>query len=127
MDSGMFRGLQEAAIQALELGKDWFDDLNGHYAKRKEAACRLLDLLGCEYDESHQGLFVWAKVPNRYKDAYELADQCLYESNVFLTPGGIFGSNGEQYIRISLCAKVPQLEEAIKRVKESLLTSKSIH
>ena len=127
MDSGMFRGTQEAAIKALELGKEWFEELNNQYSKRKQAACRLLDLLECEYDEDYQGLFVWAKVPSGYKDAYELADEVLYNSNVFITPGGIFGSNGDQFVRLSLCASTERFEEAIQRVQESLVCSKSIN
>lgn len=126
MDSGMFRGIQEAAICALELGKDWFDDLNAIYAKRKAAACRLLDLLDCKYDPDHQGLFVWAKIPDSYADAYEVADLCLYEAKVFLTPGGIFGSNGDRYVRVSLCAKEALLEQAIERIESSLVKTKSL-
>jgi len=126
MDSGMFRGIQEAAIKALELNTDWFDSLNSHYEKRKDAACQLLDLLECEYNEDHQGLFVWAKIPNQYKDAFELADQVLYDSNVFITPGGIFGSNGNQYVRVSLCATLDRINEAIQRIQVSLTHKKSI-
>ena len=127
MDSGMFRGTQEAAIKALELGKEWFEELNGHYDNRKKGACRLLDLLDCKYNSDYQGLFVWAKIPSRFKDAYQLADEVLYDSNVFITPGGIFGSNGDQYVRVSLCASSKVFEEAINRVKASMLTSKSIN
>jgi len=126
MDSGMFQGIQRAAIKALELGKDWFEELNGVYAQRKKAALRLLDLLDCKYDDSHQGLFVWAKIPDHFKDAYELADLCLYEAKVFITPGGIFGNNGDRYVRVSLCSTVKNLERAIERVETSLVKPKSI-
>jgi len=125
MDSGMFRGTQDAAIKALELGREWFDELNRQYAQRKQAACRLLDLLDCKYDEDHQGLFVWARIPSSYKDAYELADEVLYNAKVFITPGGIFGSNGDQHVRVSLCATSERFDEAIDRVKEAILVSKS--
>lgn len=125
MDSGMFLGIQKAAIKALELGMDWFDDLNEKYAVRKEAAKRLLDLLDCQYDDQHQGLFVWAKIPDHFKDAYELADLCLYEAKVFVTPGGIFGSNGDRYVRISLCSTVEKLNEAIGRVEASIVHVKN--
>ncbi|MBT8219324.1 MAG: aminotransferase class I/II-fold pyridoxal phosphate-dependent enzyme [Bacteroidia bacterium] len=118
MDSGMFLGVQKAAIAALRLGSDWFEKLNTVYGSRKELAMQLLDILGCTYDPNHQGLFVWAKIPGEYKDGFELSDKFLYEAKVFITPGGIFGSNGNGYVRISLCSKEAKFREAIQRVEK---------
>ena len=117
MDSGMFLPLQLAAAKALQLGQDWHDEVNKIYKARRKKVFELLDLMNCTYDESQAGLFVWAKTSNEYKDGYELSDKVLYESNVFITPGGIFGSQGNNYIRISLCATEEKIEEAIRRVK----------
>lgn len=119
MDSGMFLPLQLAAAKALSLDKDWFDDLNKIYRERRKKVFQLLDQLQCQYDTNQVGLFVWAKIPGFYKDGYELTDKILYESNVFLTPGGIFGKAGEQYIRISLCGSIEKFEEAIKRISQA--------
>ncbi len=119
MDSGMFLPLQLAAAKALSLGKDWFDDLNKVYRERRKKVFQLLDHLQCQYDTNQVGLFVWAKIPGSYKDGYALRDEILYESNVFLTPGGIFGKAGEQYIRISLCGSIEKFEEAIKRISQA--------
>jgi aspartate/methionine/tyrosine aminotransferase len=115
MDSGMFLPLQQAAVQALSNPPEWYAQINEIYKKRQLKVFELLDLLGCSYDPAQTGMFVWAKVPATYKDAYQLSDQVLYNTNVFITPGGIFGSQGNAYIRISLCAEVALLEEAIKR------------
>lgn len=120
MDSGTFLGMQLAAVKALELDNDWFKEVNSAYAQRKEKAKQLLDLLGCTYRKNQQGMFVWAQVPKKYKDGFELSDKILYGSRVFITPGGIFGKNGEPYVRISLCSSLETLEEAIARVNELL-------
>jgi aspartate/methionine/tyrosine aminotransferase len=117
MDSGMFLPLQLAAAKALSLGKDWYDSINAVYAQRREKVFELLTLLGCEFSSSQVGMFVWAKIPSKYKSGYELSDEVLYGSNVFITPGGIFGTAGDQYIRVSLCGSVERFEEAIKRIK----------
>jgi LL-diaminopimelate aminotransferase len=116
MDSGQPLPLQEAAIHALNLGDDWHKNLNEIYKKRQQKAFELLDLMDCKYDPKQQGLFVWAKITNSYSDCYALSDKVLYGSNVFITPGGIFGSEGERYVRISLCQEVSVFEEAIERV-----------
>ncbi len=116
MDSGMFLGVQLAAAKALSLGKDWHDEVNNIYRKRREKVFELLDLLACKYSTNQVGMFVWAKIPDRYKDCYEIADEVLYQSNVFITPGGIFGSAGNRYIRISLCGSLERFEEAIRRI-----------
>ena len=116
MDSGMFLPLQLAAAKALSLGKDWYDSVNNIYKARREKVYQLLDTLNCSYSKEQAGLFMWAKIPVHYKDGYELSDEILYNNNVFITPGGIFGSAGEQYIRISLCGSIEKFEEAIKRI-----------
>jgi LL-diaminopimelate aminotransferase len=121
MDSGMFLPVQLAAAKALSLGKDWYDGVNKVYKERKEKAFELLDLLNCNYDKTQAGMFVWAKIPASFKDGYKLSDEVLYNANVFITPGGIFGSNGNAYIRVSLCAPVEKFEEAISRIKNRKL------
>lgn len=119
MDSGMYLPVQLAAAKALTLDAEWFETVNDTYRKRREKVYQLLDLLNTEYDKNQVGMFVWARIPVAYKDGYQLADEILYKANVFITPGGIFGSNGEQYIRISLCGSVEKFEEAIKRIAAS--------
>ncbi|HSU51182.1 MAG TPA: aminotransferase class I/II-fold pyridoxal phosphate-dependent enzyme [Segetibacter sp.] len=116
MDSGMFLPVQLAAAKALSLGTEWYEELNSVYTKRREVVYQLLDVLNCSYDKSQVGMFVWAKIPGKYKDGYELSDEVLYNKNVFITPGGIFGSNGNGYIRISLCAKEEVLQQALQRI-----------
>ncbi len=118
MDSGMFLPLQLAAATALNLGKDWYDGVNAVYRERREKVFELLDLLNCVYSKDQAGMFVWAKIPAKYKTGYELSDEVLYNSNVFITPGGIFGNAGDGYIRVSLCAPVERFEEAISRIKK---------
>ena len=117
MDSGMFLPVQLAAATALGLGKDWYDSINSIYKARREKVFQLLDTLQCIYSKEQVGMFVWAKVPAHIKDGYSLSDQILYEKNVFITPGGIFGSAGNGYIRISLCGSLEKFEEAIVRIK----------
>jgi len=116
MDSGMFLPVQLAAAKALSLGKGWQEEVNKVYKERRAKVFELLDLLQCEYSAQQAGLFIWAKIPAAYKDVYVLSDEILYKSNVFITPGGIFGSAGDNYIRVSLCAPVEKIEEAIKRI-----------
>ena len=117
MDSGMFLPLQLAASKALSLDKDWYDGVNAIYRERREKVFELLDLLNCTYSTEQVGMFVWAKIPAKYKTGYEVSDEVLYNSNVFITPGGIFGNAGDGYIRVSLCAPVTRFEEAIERIK----------
>jgi len=116
MDSGMFLPVQLAAAKALSLGKEWYDEVNKVYKVRREKVFELLDLLNCKYSKQQAGLFVWAKIPSKYKNGFELSDKVLYNSNVFITPGGIFGDAGEKYIRVSLCAPVERFEEAKQRI-----------
>ncbi len=117
MDSGMFKPLQLAAIQALAQGREWFTELNAEYRRRRVLAGEIFDLLGAEYDRNSSGMFLWGRVdgPGR-----EVSDKILYEAGVFITPGFIFGKNGENYIRISLCAKPETLIKA-KALIENVL------
>lgn len=117
MDSGIFRPLQCAAIKALEQGPEWFEALNAEYRKRRTAACRIMDAIGAKYSPDGTGLFVWGKIEG---DAEELSDKILHEAGVFITPGFIFGNNGKNYMRISLCADVEVLEKALERIKKAL-------
>ncbi|MBI2272995.1 MAG: aminotransferase class I/II-fold pyridoxal phosphate-dependent enzyme [Chitinophagaceae bacterium] len=118
MDSGMFLPVQLAAAKALSLGKDWYDDINAIYTARREKVFELLQLLHCEFSKDQVGLFVWAKIPATYPSGYALSDEVLYNANVFITPGGIFGSAGNGYIRVSLCGSIEKFEEAINRIKK---------
>lgn len=126
MDSGMFLPAQLAAAKALELGKEWHYEVNAVYTKRREKVFELLCLLDCEYDTTQAGMFVWASIPSKYKDGFELSDEVLHDANVFITPGGIFGSAGDGYIRVSLCSTEQKFEEAITRIKESVISKQHV-
>lgn len=117
MDSGMFLGLQQAAVEALNNGESWFTKVNSVYADRKKVAERILDELGCTYTKDQSGLFVWAKVPASITDVEKWVDKILYGTKVFITPGFIFGEAGNGFIRISLCATVEKLNEALERLR----------
>src|SRR5574343_622195 len=104
---------QLSAATALGLGKDWYDEVNAIYRSRREKVFELLDVLNCTYSKDQVGMFVWAKIPTELKDGYELSDRVLYNNNVFITPGGIFGSAGNGYIRISLCGSIDKVDAAI--------------
>jgi LL-diaminopimelate aminotransferase len=116
MDSGMFQPVQLAAVKALSEGQDWYDGLNAVYRERQHKVFELLTLLNCDFDSKQTGMFVWAKIPTQYATGYVLSDEILYGANVFITPGGIFGSQGDGYVRVSLCAKVEVFEKAIQRI-----------
>ena len=118
MDSGMFLPVQLAATKALQLGKDWHDELNESYAKRRTLAMQLLESINCKAAPGQAGMFIWAAIPSSYKDCYELSNEILYGSNVFITPGGIFGTAGDKYIRVSLCSTEEKLKQAIGRVQK---------
>ena len=125
MDSGMFKPLQLAAVEALKQGPEWFAELNAEYARRRVLAGEIFDLLGVKYDSSSSGMFLWGKVAVKSDEAgispgQQLSDKILYEAGVFITPGFIFGRNGENYIRISLCAKPEVLKKAADRIKSIL-------
>jgi len=119
MDSGMFLPLQLAAAKALSLPSSWYEQVNQLYRKRKAAVETMLDVLGCTYSGDQAGLFVWAKVPEGMQDGFALSDQLLYQAHVFLTPGGIFGKAGNNYIRVSLCASEENILESIERIKRA--------
>jgi LL-diaminopimelate aminotransferase len=116
MDSGMFLPAQLAAAKALTLGKDWYEQVNKVYKSRRQKAYELLDLLDCNYSKDQAGMFIWASIPAKYKDAYELSDDILYQSRVFITPGGIFGSAGDKFLRVSLCSPENKFQESIDRI-----------
>ncbi|RTQ48598.1 aminotransferase class I/II-fold pyridoxal phosphate-dependent enzyme [Hymenobacter gummosus] len=116
LDSGMFRPVQLAAAAALQLGPEWYAQLNATYRARREQVFGLLDALGCRYEPGQVGLFVWARVPPTYADGYALSDEVLAAARVFITPGGIFGSNGNGFVRVSLCQPEEVLREALARV-----------
>lgn len=118
MDSGMFLPLQLAAAKALQLDEQWYHDLNEIYKVRRQKVYEMLDMLNCTYEKGQCGLFVWARVPGNYRDGYDLSDEVLYKSRVFITPGGIFGSNGNNYIRVSLCRNVEVFDESVRRIKK---------
>ena len=126
MDSGMFKPLQLAAVKALEQGSDWFAELNDEYRRRRVLAGEIFDMLGVTYDHSSAGMFLWGRVPQNVQDdngvsaGQVLSDRILYEAGVFITPGFIFGKRGENYIRISLCAKPDTLREATERIRRIL-------
>ncbi|WP_052273235.1 pyridoxal phosphate-dependent aminotransferase [Flavihumibacter solisilvae] len=117
MDSGMFLPAQLAAAKALSLGKEWYDSVNAVYARRRKLVFELLDLLQCTYDPNQVGMFVWAAIPDAHADGYALSDNVLYNANVFITPGGIFGSAGNNYIRVSLCSPEEKIILAMDRIK----------
>lgn len=117
MDSGMFLPVQLAAAKALSLGKEWYDSVNAVYRERRVKVFELLDLLGCSFDAAQVGMFVWARIPAGFKDGFALSDKVLYDANVFITPGGIFGKAGDGYIRVSLCSSMEKLQESIARVR----------
>ncbi len=114
MDSGMFYGIQKGAIEALKLGKDWFAKQNEVYTKRRNLIFQLAEKLNCTFDKNSVGLFVWAKLPEGIS-AEAFIDKVLIEKHIFITPGIIFGSNGEGYIRFSLCVTEEKIHEAISR------------
>lgn len=125
MDSGMYKPVQLAAAKALGNPKSWYDSINAEYASRRELVYRIFDLLGATYDKAQTGMFLWARIPDSYADAYEFSDLFLYQAHVFLTPGTIFGSNGKNYARISLCSSKEQLKEAYIRLQKVVETVKN--
>ena len=118
IDSGQFRPMMKAAIEALKQGQEWYDDVNSTYAKRRLIAEEIMNTLGCHFDPKQSGLFLWGRIPNDAASSEALADDILYNARVFITPGFIFGSNGDRYIRISLCATEEKMNEALNRIKQ---------
>lgn len=124
IDSGTFRPLQMAAAEAYHNDDAWHEEANINvYARRRTLAGKIMHALGCQYDDEQVGMFLWGRIPDRYHQVEELTERVLHECRVFITPGFIFGSNGERYIRISLCAKEEKLAEALKRI-ENVFQSK---
>ena len=123
IDSGTFRGIQLAAAEAYNNDDAWHRQANVEtYRRRRHLAEAIMQELCCEYDKGQAGMFLWGKIPARYANAEELTEKVLHDARVFITPGFIFGSNGERYIRISLCAKNERMEEALRRIKECKTT-----
>ena len=121
IDSGTFRGIQLAAAEALGNEAEWHHEANIEtYARRRQYAEQIMDVLGCTYDKNQVGMFLWGKIPEQYSNCEELTERVLHEARVFITPGFIFGSKGERYIRISLCAKEEKIQVALERMTESL-------
>ncbi|MBC7641755.1 MAG: aminotransferase class I/II-fold pyridoxal phosphate-dependent enzyme, partial [Flavobacterium sp.] len=116
MDSGMFYGIQKGAIEALKLDATWFEDQNKIYDRRRKLTFELAKKLNCTFDENSVGLFVWAKLPIKIASSEKFIDEILYNKDIFIAPGTIFGSNGEGYIRFSLCVDEKKIQEAIKRL-----------
>jgi len=115
MDSGMFYGIQKGAIAALQSGPEWFESLDTVYERRRKLLFQLADKLDCSYDANAVGMFVWAKLPKGSKSSEVFIDEVLHSKHIFIAPGTIFGSNGEGYIRFSLCVKEEAIKEAISR------------
>lgn len=118
IDSGQFKPMMLAAAKALEADSDWYTDLNKVYGSRRKIAEQIMDTLHCKFDPSQRGLFLWGKIPDTEESSEKFADRILYDGRVFITPGFIFGKNGDRYIRISLCAPEEKLSEALTRLKK---------
>lgn len=118
IDSGQFKPLMLAAAKGFTLGKEWYDEVNAVYASRRKVAEEIMTALGCRFDPAQSGLFLWGRIPESYGSSEELADKVLYDASVFITPGFIFGSNGDRYIRISLCATEEKMRLALDRINK---------
>ena len=119
IESGTFRGIQLAAAEAYDNSEEWHREANiNTYARRRQYAEQIMDVLGCTYDKNQVGMFLWGKIPADVKNVEDLTERVLHEARVFITPGFIFGSNGERYIRISLCAKEEKIKEALCRIEK---------
>ena len=119
IDSGTFRGIQLAAAAALSNAEEWHHEANIEtYARRRKYAEQIMDALGCKYDPNQVGMFLWGRIPDSYSNCEELTERVLHEARVFITPGFIFGSKGERYVRISLCAKEEKIQAALERIRE---------
>lgn len=125
IDSGTFRGIQLAAAEAYKNSAEWHRQANIEtYRQRRILAEMIMQELGCQFDKSQVGMFLWGKIPDKYSNAEELTEKVLNEARVFITPGFIFGSNGERYIRISLCAKDEKIKEALERIRNVFRNNK---
>lgn len=117
MDSGMFKPLQMAAVEALNASEAWYASINAEYGRRRETVFRLLQQLDCTFSRDQAGMFVWARISEHYADGFALSDAVLERARVFITPGGIFGSAGKHYVRVSLCSPKALFEEALERLR----------
>ncbi len=124
IDSGQFKPVMLAAAKALEAGDDWYDELYDVYAERRKIAEDIMNELGCSFDPAQRGMFLWGRIPDNAPSGEWLADELFYKAKVFITPGFIFGRNGDRYIRISLCAKPEKLREALERIRRYNLNNK---
>ena len=121
IESGTFRGIQLAAAEAYKNDEAWHREYNIEtYARRRKYAEQIMDVLGCQYDPNQVGMFLWGRIPDDVKNVEDLTERVLHEARVFITPGFIFGSNGERYIRISLCAKEEKIQQALERIKKMI-------
>ncbi|MDO5571003.1 MAG: aminotransferase class I/II-fold pyridoxal phosphate-dependent enzyme [Bacteroidales bacterium] len=120
IDSGVYRPLQKAAVEALNNSSEWHAHNNEIYRQRRIKAEEIMNLLNCKFDKNQKGLFLWGRIPERYENVEQLTEEILHNARVFITPGSIFGKNGERYIRISLCAPETTLEKAYKRIAKSI-------
>lgn len=127
MDSGMFLGLQHAAVEALKNGEQWFDQLNSIYRKRRAVAKKLLDVLECSCEEKQSGLFLWARIPETVTRVETWVDDILYGTNVFVTPGTVFGEGGRRHIRVSLCATEEKIALALDRIRNWKSGAPDVH
>lgn len=117
VDSGQFKPVMLAAVKALALGREWYDSFNAEYALRRQVAEEIMAALGCTFNPNQRGLFLWGRLPHGQTSAEAFCDHILHDARVFITPGFVFGSNGEGYVRISLCAPVEMLREALNRIR----------
>ena len=121
IESGTFRGIQLAAAEAYQNDEAWHREYNIEtYARRRKYAEQIMDVLGCRYDKNQVGMFLWGRIPDSIQNVEDLTERVLHEARVFITPGFIFGSNGERYIRISLCAKEDKIQQALERIKQTI-------
>jgi aspartate/methionine/tyrosine aminotransferase len=118
IDSGMFKGIQDAAVEALQTSSSWHHTQNGIYKHRKTLVQKLMDLLGCTYEHDTAGLFVWGKIPEG-SEAVEFTERILKDAKVFIVPGQVFGDQGASYVRASLCVAQERIKEAIERIKKT--------
>lgn len=126
VDSGQFKPMMLAAAKALEADGTWYDGINAEYSQRRKIAEDIMHALGCDFDPSQRGLFLWGRIPEDEASSEALCDRILRDARVFITPGFIFGTNGERYVRISLCAPAPRLTAALERIRQSQ-TSKPLN
>ncbi|MDR1454413.1 MAG: aminotransferase class I/II-fold pyridoxal phosphate-dependent enzyme [Tannerella sp.] len=117
VDSGQFAPMQSAAAEALKAPREWYEEINRTYRSRRELAGRIMQAMGCRYDERQVGMFLWGRIPDAEKSGESLADRMLYEANVFVTPGSVFGRAGDRYVRLSLCCPAETLTEALNRTR----------